>query len=84
MCKYKYKNTYTTDIKKNQACYAGCAQTLPNATPPIGKVHPFSKMANTFEPIFMSFRIKNVLKPVQQNLLQRCKGLRRTHCPTAV
>ena len=27
------------------------AQTLPNATRPIGKIHPFSKMAVTFEPL---------------------------------
>ena len=25
------------------------AQTLFNATPPVGKIHPFSKMAVTFE-----------------------------------
>ena len=27
------------------------AQTLPDATPPIGKLHPVSKMAITFEPL---------------------------------
>ena len=27
------------------------AQTLPEATPPIGQIHPFSKMAVTFEPL---------------------------------
>ena len=27
------------------------AQTLPDATPPAGKIHPFSKIAVTFEPI---------------------------------
>jgi hypothetical protein len=26
-------------------------QTLPHATPPVGKIHPFSKIAVTFEPI---------------------------------
>ena len=26
-------------------------QTLPDAIPPIGQVHPFSKMAVTFEPL---------------------------------
>ena len=26
-------------------------QTLPHATPPIGKINPFSKMAITFEPL---------------------------------
>ena len=28
-----------------QACFPGRAQTLPNATPPIGKIHLFSKIA---------------------------------------
>ena len=27
------------------------AQTLPDATPPIGQVYPSSKMAGTFEPM---------------------------------
>ena len=27
------------------------AQTLPNKTPPIGKIYPFSKMAVAFEPV---------------------------------
>ena len=27
------------------------AQTLPNATPPIGNIYPFTKMAVTFEPV---------------------------------
>ena len=27
------------------------AQTLPDATQPIGKINPFSKMAVTFEPL---------------------------------
>ena len=27
------------------------AQTLPDATPRVGKIHPFSKIAVTFEPI---------------------------------
>ena len=27
------------------------AHTLPDATPPIGKIHPFSKMALTLEPL---------------------------------
>ena len=27
------------------------AQTLPDATPPIGKIQPFSKMPITFEPV---------------------------------
>ena len=32
-----------------QASFAGCAQTLPDATPPTGKIHPFSKTVLTFE-----------------------------------
>ena len=31
--------------------FPGCAQTLPNATPSIGKINPFSKMAVPFEPM---------------------------------
>ena len=27
------------------------AQTLPDEAPPIGKIHPFTKMAVTFEPL---------------------------------
>ena len=27
------------------------AQTLPHATPPIGKIYPITKMAVTFEPL---------------------------------
>ena len=27
------------------------AQTLPDATPPIGKIHPFSKIAVAFKPL---------------------------------
>ena len=27
------------------------AQSLPNKAPPIDKIHPFSKMAETFEPL---------------------------------
>ena len=26
-------------------------QTLPDATPPVAKIHPFSKIAVTFEPM---------------------------------
>ena len=33
------------------ATQAAGAQTLPDATPPIGKIHPFSKIAKTFEQI---------------------------------
>ena len=36
-------------LKKPATQAAG--QTRPNATPPLGKIHPFSKIAVTFEPI---------------------------------
>ena len=38
----KHYNTKTSPLQ---------AQTLPNATPPIGKIYPFSKIALTFEPM---------------------------------
>ena len=38
-----------------QLCFAGCKQTLPNATQPIGKIQPFSKKADTFEPVHVLF-----------------------------
>ena len=35
-----------------QACGAGCRRRpSPDEAPPIGKIHPFSKMAVTFEPL---------------------------------
>ena len=30
---------------------ASLSQTLPDAAPPIGKIHPFNKMTVTFEPM---------------------------------
>ena len=36
------------------------AQTLPDATPPMGKSHPFSKMTVTFEPLMGSLERKQV------------------------
>ena len=38
-------------IMQTIACSAGCAQILPNATPPIGKLHLFQKNYVTFEPM---------------------------------
>ena len=36
-----------------QACCAGCRRRpSPNEDPPIGKIHPFSKIAVTFEPLW--------------------------------
>ena len=43
-------------VRENMLIFQHCllrrlqAQTLPHATPPIGQIHPFSKMAVTFEP----------------------------------
>ena len=37
------------------------AQTLSNATQPIGKIHPFNKIAINFKPIIVSFEILNAL-----------------------
>ena len=42
------------------------AQTLPDAIPPIGKIHPFSKIAVTFEPLreaFQKIKSKSELFP---------------------
>ena len=35
------------------------AQTLPDAIPQIGKIHPFSKIAVTFEPLREAFKKKS-------------------------
>ena len=35
----------------NKYAAQAAAQTLPDATPPVGKIHPFRKIAVTFEPI---------------------------------
>ena len=36
---------------KDKPAAQAAGQTLPNATPPLGKIHPFSKIAITFEPM---------------------------------
>ena len=33
-----------------QVCFTGSVRTLLDANPPTGKIHPFSKIALTFEP----------------------------------
>ena len=38
-------------LKKTSLLRRLQAQTLPDATPPIGKIYPFTKMAVTFEPL---------------------------------
>ena len=35
----------------NKPAVQAAGQTLPDATPSVGKIHPFSKVAPTFEPI---------------------------------
>ena len=37
--------------KKKISCFIYKVQTLPHATPPLGKTHPFRKITVTFEPI---------------------------------
>ena len=36
---------------QNKLAAQAVGQTLPDAAPPAGKIHPFSKIAVTFEPI---------------------------------
>ena len=38
-------------LMKRQAIFTGCAQTLSDETPPIGKIYQFSKTAVTFKPM---------------------------------
>ena len=51
------KNNKIIKNTKKQACSAGCAQTLPDATPPTGKIHPFSQIAVTSIATWMPFDI---------------------------
>ena len=37
------KNPFFLNVR-NQACFKGCAQTPPEATPPKVKIHPFRKI----------------------------------------
>ena len=38
-------------VKNKPAAQVAGAETLPDIAPPIGKIHPFSKMAVNFEPL---------------------------------
>ena len=51
-----------------QACFAGCMQTLTNATAPIGQI-PFSNIAVTFEPMLEFDILLDIecLKPMRQS-----------------
>ena len=46
-----HKNVFQTSLLRRLK-----AQTLADEAPPIGKIHPFSKIAVTFEPV-MRFKI---------------------------
>ena len=39
------------DENRNKPAAQAVGQTLPDATPQVGKIHPFSKIGVTFEPI---------------------------------
>ena len=42
------KKSILDDATKNKPAAQAAGQTLPDATPPVGKIHPFSKIALTF------------------------------------
>ena len=44
-------STKSTNPSIKQSCFPDCAQTLLDATPLIGQIHPFSKIAVIYEPI---------------------------------
>ena len=44
---YEYQNNFGSS--QLQAYFAGCAQTLPDATPPTDKIRLFNKIAINFE-----------------------------------
>ena len=44
-------------------------QTLPDATPPIGKTHPFSKIAITFEPVMRLGALGDLESPKNCNIV---------------
>ena len=49
MCKKK-KTHKLGYLLRNKPAAQAAGQTLPDATPPVGKIHPFSKIAVTYEP----------------------------------
>ena len=58
---YRLHSSIYWQLEK-QACFAGCAQTLSDTNPTIGKIHPLSKIAVwTNNTILISFEIYNVL-----------------------
>ena len=38
-------------MAENKPAAQAAGQTLPDVTPPVGKIHPFRKIPVTFEPI---------------------------------
>ena len=53
----KRRNIKIIKNTKKQACSAGCAQTLPDATPPTGKIQPLSQIAVNSIATWMPFDI---------------------------
>ena len=47
----KFMNKSMTKVSVEHKLRRLQAQTIPNVTPPMGNIHPFSKMAITFEPL---------------------------------
>ena len=42
---------FLENLKKKNIAAKAAGQTLPDATPPLGKIPPFTQMAVTFEPM---------------------------------
>ena len=53
---------------KNKPTAQAAGQTLPDETPPVGKIHPFSKIAVTFVPI-QRFRCPSRFKISEKDIL---------------
>ena len=51
--KFKYESSIPLNegAIENKPAAQAAGQTLPDATPPVGKIHPFCKVVATFEPI---------------------------------
>ena len=83
------------ELIKKQASYVGSGQNLPDATPPLGKIHPFSKTAINVEPIMKIFLAENINessfdregvvvdKDSAGNLIIRDYGIRKKNCQQA-
>ena len=69
---------YSTTVKKvkfsktpimKQVCFAGCAQTLSDATPKIGKIHLFRKTETYLNSYFDVLPASNYEEPVLPQLI---------------